>query len=71
MTAPQWTVVLWARLEEMVEEMAVCCTKVCDFILKPNKRTHILAVVGKLSAPNPNSLRLDAEICVHVFQYLV
>ncbi|KAJ7497111.1 Golgi transport complex subunit 5-domain-containing protein [Mycena latifolia] len=27
-TAPQWTAALWARLENMVEEMADCCVKV-------------------------------------------
>ncbi|CAE6427730.1 unnamed protein product [Rhizoctonia solani] len=28
LTAPQWTNALWARLEQMIEEMAGCCIKV-------------------------------------------
>ncbi|KAF8728356.1 Golgi transport complex subunit 5, partial [Rhizoctonia solani] len=30
LTAPQWTNALWARLEQMIEEMAGCCIKVLE-----------------------------------------
>ncbi|KAJ7668407.1 Golgi transport complex subunit 5-domain-containing protein [Mycena polygramma] len=40
-TAPQWTAALWARLENMVEEMADCCVKVytLEKVLKMKKDT--------------------------------
>ena len=28
-TAPQWTAALWGRLDNLIEEMAGCCIKVC------------------------------------------
>ncbi|KAJ6558556.1 Golgi transport complex subunit 5-domain-containing protein [Mycena vulgaris] len=40
-TAPQWTAALWARLENMVEEMADCCVKVytLEKVLKMKRDT--------------------------------
>ncbi|KAJ7128889.1 Golgi transport complex subunit 5-domain-containing protein [Mycena crocata] len=40
-TAPQWTAALWARLENMVEEMADCCIKVytLEKVLKMKRDT--------------------------------
>lgn len=38
-TAPQWTAALWARLENMVEEMADCCVKVCLYFLEAGRAT--------------------------------
>ncbi|CAE6400329.1 unnamed protein product [Rhizoctonia solani] len=39
LTAPQWTNALWARLEQMIEEMAGCCIKVYNLekVLKYKK----------------------------------
>ncbi|KAF8750759.1 Golgi transport complex subunit 5 [Rhizoctonia solani] len=39
LTAPQWTNALWARLEQMIEEMAGCCIKVYNLekVLKHKK----------------------------------
>ncbi|KAJ8077048.1 hypothetical protein PM082_001471 [Marasmius tenuissimus] len=40
-TAPQWSVALWARLEKMIEEMSDCCVKVytLEKVLKLKKDT--------------------------------
>ncbi|KAJ7039234.1 Golgi transport complex subunit 5-domain-containing protein [Mycena alexandri] len=40
-TAPQWTAALWARLENMVDEMADCCIKVytLEKVLKMKRDT--------------------------------
>ncbi|CEL58692.1 Conserved oligomeric Golgi complex subunit 5 OS=Homo sapiens GN=COG5 PE=1 SV=3 [Rhizoctonia solani AG-1 IB] len=48
LTAPQWTNALWARLEQMIEEMAGCCIKVYNLekVLKykkdPSSQTSFL-----------------------------
>ncbi|CAE6440006.1 unnamed protein product [Rhizoctonia solani] len=48
LTAPQWTNALWARLEQMIEEMAGCCIKVYNLekVLKykrdPTSQTSFL-----------------------------
>ncbi|KAF9264225.1 hypothetical protein L218DRAFT_1028995 [Marasmius fiardii PR-910] len=41
LTAPQWSVALWARLEKMVEEMTDCCVKVytLEKVLKMKRDT--------------------------------
>ncbi|KAL0580334.1 hypothetical protein V5O48_001671 [Marasmius crinis-equi] len=41
LTAPQWSVALWARLEKMIEEMSDCCVKVytLEKVLKLKKDT--------------------------------
>ncbi len=46
-TAPQFSVALWARLEAMFQEMADCCIKVCILVQRHvQKLTTIIKVYG-------------------------
>lgn len=33
LTAPQWTTVMWTRLESLIEDLASCCIKVHDYFV--------------------------------------
>ncbi|KAF7966680.1 hypothetical protein HWV62_37514 [Athelia sp. TMB] len=60
-TAPQWTAALWARLENLIEEMAGCCIKVytLEKVLKMKKDTvsgiNFLDEAMKLLENKPSS----------------